>query len=84
MDYIIKRWKISLLGCNQKIQKVTVIGYIGVCISVDRITPFGGCLRRNRCYIAITESKQYRATKMPTRVIVRYFHLIDNISLQLL
>ena len=32
MDDIIKRWKISFLGWNRKIQKVTVIGYIGVCI----------------------------------------------------
>ena len=51
MDYIIKRWKISFLGWNQNIKKVTVIGYIVVCISRDRITPFDEFLRRNRCYI---------------------------------
>ena len=84
MDYIIKRWKISSLGWNQKIQKVTVIGYIGVCTSMDRITPFSECLRRNIGCIAITESEQYRVTKMATRLIVLYFHLIDNISMQLL
>ena len=66
MEWIIhkKRWKISFLGWNQKIKKVTVIAYIAVCISMDRITPFGGYLQRNRCCIGTTESEQYRETKI--------------------